>query len=131
RQRESGISEYVNLTDVTYGNGTFVTVGQFSTPSPILTSTDGATWIPRRCRTVNSLNGVSYGLNHFIAVGDGGTILQSGDVTTPFLQGRYPQNGAFEVSLSGAIGRVLRIQYSTRGSWAARCPGLSGGWLCP
>jgi len=70
--RTSGTSNILN--GVTYGNGTFVAVGDNGT---ILTSPDGASWTPRTSGTSNWLFGVTYGNNTFVAVGDRGAILTS------------------------------------------------------
>jgi len=112
-RRDSGIPQYVNFTDIVYGNRTFVVVGQFSTPSPILTSSDAVTWTFRACGTGNSLNGLAYGASRFVVVGDGGTILQSENLAIPALAVRSEGTNGFEVRMSGEVGRVYRIQSST------------------
>jgi len=112
-QQDSSIPHYANFLGVVYANGTFVVVGQFSAPSPILTSPDGITWTSRRCETVNSLNGVAYGDSRFVVVGDSGTVLQSETVAIPTLAGRFQGTDGFEVRMIGEIGRVYRIQYTT------------------
>jgi len=65
-----------DLYGVTYGNGTFVAVGNSGT---IFTSTNGATWTSQTSGTINQLTGVTYGNGIFIAVGYSGTILTSPD----------------------------------------------------
>ncbi len=62
------------LKDVTFGEGTFVAVGDNGT---ILTSTNGYEWTPRPPATNEILLSVAYGNKTFIAVGQHGTILQS------------------------------------------------------
>ena len=57
---------------VTYGNGTFVAVGEGGT---ILTSPDGVSWTERASPTKDFLNGVAYGNGTFVAVGKDGAIL--------------------------------------------------------
>jgi hypothetical protein len=37
-------------------------------------------WVPRQSGTANQLSGVAYGDGHFVTVGPGGNILQSGSV---------------------------------------------------
>jgi hypothetical protein len=64
------------LRGVSYGNNTFVAVGDAGT---VISSPDGVTWTSRNSGTSN-LQGVSYGNNTFVAVGDG-TVLQSGSLT--------------------------------------------------
>ncbi len=48
----------------------------------ILTSPDGITWTSRTLGTGDTLYGVAYGSNHFVAVGYAGTILTSSDGVT-------------------------------------------------
>ena len=59
-----------------YGNGTFVTVGDYGT---ILTSPDGVAWTTRTSGDTHHLYGVGYGNGTFVAVGYLGTILTSSD----------------------------------------------------
>ena len=55
------------MNAVTFGQGRFVAVGSYGT---VLTSTDGASWIPARGGTNEvPLYGVSYGNGRFVAVG--------------------------------------------------------------
>ncbi len=67
-----------NLLDITFGNSTFVVVGDSGT---ILSSSDGISWSTRTSGTSSILTGVSYGNNIFVAVGTSGTILTSADGT--------------------------------------------------
>lgn len=62
------------LAGVTYGNGTFVLVGQHGA---IASSPDGITWTERQPGTSVYLSGVTYGNGSFVVVGEGGAILQS------------------------------------------------------
>ncbi|WP_138756167.1 S-layer homology domain-containing protein [Paenibacillus sinopodophylli] len=64
------------LTEVTFGNGTYVAVGSKGT---ILTSSDGASWTGRASGTTNLLYDVIYANGMFVTVGAGGTILTSSD----------------------------------------------------
>jgi hypothetical protein len=61
---------------VTYGNGTFVAVGN---TGAIQTSSDGTTWTNRTTANTNQQNGVGYGNGTFVAVGDNGAIQTSID----------------------------------------------------
>jgi hypothetical protein len=79
------------LNSVSYGNGTFVAVG-----NDILTSPDGVTWTLRNSGTDASLRGVTYGNGAFIAVGDNGTILTSPNGVTWTLR-----NSGTDMSLHG------------------------------
>jgi len=71
-KRDSEIE--AELDDITYGNGTFVAVGDWGT---ILTSPDGVKWTKRTSGTKSDLHGVTYGNGIFVAVGGVGTILTS------------------------------------------------------
>ena len=67
------------LNKVTFGNNTFVAVGNNGT---ILSSSDGQTYSEldfRESGTIEDLNGVVYGEGNFVAVGTHGTILVSPD----------------------------------------------------
>ena len=64
------------LSSVTYGNNTFVTVGDNGT---ILTSPDGVNWTAQSSGTSEWLYAVTYGNNTFVAVGYSGTVLTSPD----------------------------------------------------
>jgi len=63
--RASGTSN--TLLSVTYGNHTFVAVGEDGT---ILTSANGGGWTARASGTPNHLRDVTYGNHTFVAVGD-------------------------------------------------------------
>jgi hypothetical protein len=60
------------LSEVAYGNGIFVAVG-----NTILTSPHGITWTPQSSGSDNSLSGITYGNGIFVAGGDLGAILTS------------------------------------------------------
>ncbi len=70
-ERISGTDVFDWLSEVTYGNNTFVAVGWHGA---ILTSPDGVTWTERTSGTTESLKGVTYGNNTFVAVGGSGNI---------------------------------------------------------
>lgn len=78
RLRRSSSQDSI-LRGVTYGNGTFVAVGDNGT---ILTSVEGITWTTRTSDTANHLYGVAYGNGTFVAVGAGGIIRTSRDGAT-------------------------------------------------
>src|SRR5947207_9531772 len=75
--RFSGSSE--TLRAATYGNGTYVAIGDNGT---VVSSRDSVTWIPRASGTTNRLNSVAYGQAGFVAVGEGGPALPSTIVTS-------------------------------------------------
>ena len=65
------------IQDVTFGNNTFVGVGQSGN---IVRSTDnGSSWDNATSPTGNNLNGVTFGNNTFVGVGHSGTIVRSTD----------------------------------------------------
>ena len=64
------------LNKVTFGNNTFVAVGNSGT---ILSSPSGAIWTERDSKTLEDLTDVAYGNGKFVAVGNHGTILVSSD----------------------------------------------------
>ncbi len=73
-----------DLRGVSYGNRTFVVVGDFG---QIASSSDGTAWYHRSSPVGGdpfaSLSAVTFGFGSFVAVGTGGTILQSGHVAPP------------------------------------------------
>ena len=83
--RISGTSEY--LTSTTYGNDTFVAVGD---NGAIITSPDGVTWTSQISGYPNNLYGITYGNNIFVAVGEGNTLTSPDGVTwTPQAAGAF------------------------------------------
>lgn len=62
------------LNGMIYGNGFFVTVGDYGT---ILTSTDGTDWSARYNGDTHHLFGIGYGNGTYVAAGTVGTILTS------------------------------------------------------
>ncbi len=101
---------------MTYGNGTFVTVGAFGA---ILTSPDGVAWTSQTSGYKYHLYGAGFGNNTFVAVGALGTILTSWDNGVTWKLRKTPKgypafeefcgvaygNGKFVVV--GADGRIL------------------------
>jgi hypothetical protein len=77
------------LSSVTYGNGRFVAIGTQS----IVTSTDTTNWIVMASPTSALLTSVRFVGGLFVAAGDGGIILTSGDGTN-WLK-RHEQVGLF------------------------------------
>jgi hypothetical protein len=116
------------LNAITYGNGTFVAVGDLG---KILTSVDGTVWAPHPAATDSSLLGVAFGQGRFIAVGASGAILSSDDGTTwdaaesgteEYLFSAAFGNGAFVTIGSG--GTML---HSTDGASWRGVGGITGG----
>ena len=82
-------TDNVSINDVTYGNSTFVVVGDNATGAgKILTSANGTSWASTSatcssCGTDNvSLNDVTFGNGIYVAVGPSGKILSSSDGTS-------------------------------------------------
>jgi RHS repeat-associated protein len=67
------------FNSVTYGNSTFVAIGNNGV---IKTSANGITWTTRSSGITNDLQGVIYGNNQFVTVGHEGTVLTSADGIT-------------------------------------------------
>jgi hypothetical protein len=118
---------FTNTTDdyrgVTYGNGTYVAVGD-----KIMISVGGGNWVINPSNPSSGLNGVVYGINRFVAVGDNETIYTSPDGNTwtnHSLGGSYKLKGvtygngffmAVGDDTSGASPKNLRIYKSTDGA---------------
>lgn len=108
------------LTDVTYGNGIFVAVGEGDT---LMTSVDGMSWTTMsRVKTINpgiiSYTGIAYGEGLFIAVGNNGEIIKSLDGTTWDDMEKYSGNlscityGSGYFVSAGQSGLILRCAVS-------------------
>ena len=65
------------------------------------------------------MSSLAFGKGSFVAVGLGGTILQSGSFAAAKLEIGVAPQGAIAVELSGEIGREYLLQAST---------GISGAW---
>ncbi|TGE31851.1 leucine-rich repeat protein [Desulfosporosinus sp. Sb-LF] len=121
--RSSGSTN--SLAGVTYGNSTFVAVGDAGT---ILTSPDGASWTTRSSGSTNSLAGVTYGNSTFVAVGDAGTILTSPDGASWTTRSSGSTNSLAGVTYGNstfvAVGDAGTILTSPDGaSWTTRSSG--------
>ena len=68
-----------NLSAITYGNGTFVAVGDSGT---IITSIDGSRWTSSSSGISHNLYAVTYGKNQFVIVGDSGLTFTSSNGIT-------------------------------------------------
>ena len=66
----------MNLEEVTYGNGIFVTVGEKRT---ILTSSNGISWIEKNSESTKHYSGITFAKGLFVIVGSSGTIVTSHD----------------------------------------------------
>lgn len=103
------------------GSGFFVTVGSSGL---IAVSPDGARWSVRSSGTVANLNGVSWTGSSFVAVGDGGLVLEA-DASG---QNWQPQ------SRVGAVGDLIAVTAVASsvpliGGYGEMRIGAPGGWL--
>jgi hypothetical protein len=78
----------------------------------ILTSADGVNWARRPAWQQVPLHGVAYGAGHFVAVGEYGTILQSGSIVNLEIR-PSAGTGLLSFSLEGPSGLDYTIQTST------------------
>jgi hypothetical protein len=69
-------------------------------------------WVPRLADNHTLLLGVAFGRGCFVAVGGGGTILQSGPAFS-LATGPLPGPSGFSLTLSGEHGCCYRIQTTT------------------
>ena len=116
-----------SLSNVGYGNGTYVAVGS----GCIFTSTDASTWTSRTSPTAAFLQGVAYGNGIFVAVAFTGAIIKSTDNgvswtsvtsgTSSDLNGVAYGNGYFY-----AVGTGGLILKSTDGTtWSSEASGVT------
>jgi hypothetical protein len=110
-----------SLGGVTYGNGTWVAVGEFGT---VYTSPDGESWTLGTSGDLDDLYAVTWGAGLFVAVGAHGKIITSSDgtvwtVTRPG-DGEYFSNITFGNGLFVAVGNNGIVLVSREGvSWKA------------
>lgn len=88
-----------------------VVVGDFNDAGRIHWSPDGLSWPGSTFTFSNALNAVTFANGTWIAVGDGGVVLQSGKMPQ-FYDPKYTTNG-FEARIEWEPGRVYTIQRST------------------
>lgn len=67
-----------NIRGLASSGSDLVAVGNYSTTGRLQVSTDGLTWPDSSSEFAQPLNAVAYGAGSFVAVGDGGLIIQSG-----------------------------------------------------
>lgn len=106
------------LNAVAYGNGMFVAVGNNGL---ILSSTDGADWLPCSSGITAELTGVAYGAGMFVTVGRQGTILNSTDGINWVLQ----VSGSSANIDSVAYGNNLFIALTTGNNHLASTNGVN------
>jgi len=128
-----------------YGGGTYIALGTYDTIGIgyknnydlIKSSTDGITWVTRDSGRTSYLDGIAYGSNLFVAVGQHGSILTSPDGTawtirtlpgsdTTSLESIAYGNGTFVI-----VGNnPHKTYYSTNGiDWTISTPPASVAYL--
>ena len=110
--RNSGVSgDGRNLRGATYAEGHWTVVGN---NGMILTSTNTFDWQRRASGAVEDLHAVRYVNGTFVAIGNRGTILQSGRVIGPLLTVReYDPQSGLVFSIEAEMDQDYRIQTSS------------------
>ncbi|WP_424769431.1 S-layer homology domain-containing protein [Paenibacillus sp. sgz302251] len=115
------------LRGVTYGDGTYVAVGNSGT---IVTSSDGTNWTSVTPVIANTLNGVTYGNGTYVAVGGSGGIVTSSDGTN-WTRGAFgskfePNGVTYGNGTYVAVGDFGRIVTSSDGTnWTSSKSSIS------
>jgi len=108
-----GSAPVARIFDVCFGKNSFVAVGPLGAT---LVTEDGAVWKNPQAVTVRGLNGVAFGVDRFVAVGDNGTILQStlDPPPRPVLEAKsFDTEDRFQFEIWSAPGVSLIIQASS------------------
>jgi hypothetical protein len=99
-----------NLRAVTWVNGLWVVVGNNGS---IFTTTDLFSWTRRASRTFENFHRVVHLDGKLVAIGNRGTVLQSGRFITDLAPPRYEPGIGFTFGLRGVIGQPYVIEAST------------------
>ena len=97
------------VNGVTYGNGTFIMVGN----GTVLTSTNAIHWKARTLPSRDKLTAVVYAGSAFVTVGEWGMILQSGYFGPPLMGRTSLSADKFQFSVTAEKGQRYRLQTST------------------
>ena len=110
--RNSGVyGDGNNLRSITCSNDTWLVVGNGGI---ILSSTNTLNWTRRASRTLENLHDVQYLNGRFVAIGNRGTILQSGRVIgARLIVHTFDPRIGFEIAIEGETGCSHRLQAST------------------
>ena len=125
---EEATRTYYDLNGITFGNNTFVAVGEKGT---VRTSSDnGATWDNGTRGTTSELNEIAYGDSTFVAVGERGTHLYSRDDGTTWDNGTWSDDDhvtgvAFgSNSFIGVSSTYLTKSTDNGSNWVRGCSGV-------
>ena len=130
---QAGESQNIWIYGTKYGNKIYVGIGAKNTQ--ILTSTDGINWILQNASTTKKINGLAFGNDAFVAVGDNGTILTSTNginwtsrdsgVTANLLDITYGNNRFIAVGENGTIIQSAPVDEVTNSSTSHIVPPTS------
>ena len=119
---------YYDLDGITFGNNTFVAVGQSGT---VRTSSDnGATWDNGTSGTTRQLQEIAFGNSTFVTVGESGTHLYSTNNGTSWSVGTWSDNDfvtgvAFgNNTFVGVSSTYLTKSTDTGSNWVQGCSGV-------
>jgi hypothetical protein len=86
----------------------------------IVSSPDGVTWTNLASGVSSGITSIAYGNNQFVAVGSGGTVLQSGNLAQPdFGPPVFLAGGGLQLTLNGLAGQTYDVEASADlVSWA-------------
>ena len=119
---------YYDMDGITFGNNTFVAVGDKGTVST--SSDDGASWDNGTRGTTRNLKEIAYGDQSFVTVGDYGTILYSRDDGTSWRVGTWSDNDhvtgvAFGDNTFVGVSSTYLTKSTDNGSnWIQGCSGV-------
>ena len=120
--------KYYHLNGITYGNNTFVAVGDDGT---VRTSSDyGATWDNGTRGTTKDLSEIAYGNSTFVAVGQSGTHLYSRDDGATWDNGTWTPTAditgvAFgNNTFVGVSSTYLTVSTDNGSNWSVGCSGV-------
>jgi hypothetical protein len=127
-----------------FGGGTYIALGTYDTIGVghtnydlIKSSTDGVTWVTRDSGRTRLLDGIAYGSNLFVAVGQHGSILTSPDGTVWTIRTLPGSDTTSLFGISYGNGKFVivgnnphKAYYSTNGiNWATSTPPASVAYL--
>ena len=99
------------INGLAFGKHIVVAGGYYEQSGRLQSSPDGVVWPGLSANFSNLINAVAYGKGSFVAVGDGGFIVQS-DIAPNFHDARFTQAG-FGFNVDWNPGQTYRLQRST------------------